>query len=69
MLVWVACAAVAGDIGAAWPLAVAVAAEFLNEGLDRLRTGSWRWPDTIQDVVNSVLWPAVLFALARAGVI
>ncbi len=61
--------AVAGDVGAIWPLAVAIAAELANETLDRLRTGSWRIADTTQDIVNSVLWPVVLFTLARVGVI
>jgi len=67
--VWVAGIVAAGDLAAAWPLAVAVAAELANEVLDRLRTGSWRWRDTIGDVVNSVVWPTVLFALARAQLI
>ena len=69
MLIWIVGVAVAGDIGAIWPLAVAIAAELANETLDRLRTGSWRIADTTQDIVNSVLWPVVLFTLARAGVI
>lgn len=69
MIVWVAGIAVAGDVGAVWPLALTVAAELLNELFDRVRTGSWRVADTVQDIVNSVLWPAVLFALARGGVI
>ena len=69
MLIWVACVVVAGDIGAIWPLAMVVAAELFNEVLDRLRAGSWRVVDTVQDIVNSVLWPAILFGLARVGVI
>ncbi len=69
MVVWVAGVIVAGDIGAVWPLVVAVAAELANEVLDRFRNGSWRVRDTLADVVNSVLWPGVLFALARAGII
>ena len=69
MLIWIVGVAVAGDIGAIWPLAVAIAAELANETLDRLRTGSWRIADTTQDIVNSVLWPVVLFTLARVGVI
>ncbi len=69
MLIWIVGVAVAGDVGAIWPLAVAIAAELANETLDRLRTGSWRIADTTQDIVNSVLWPVVLFTLARVGVI
>ncbi len=69
MLIWIVGVAVAGDIGAIWPLVVAIVAELANETLDRLRTGSWRIADTTQDIVNSVLWPVVLFTLARVGVI
>ncbi|MBD8546130.1 hypothetical protein [Sphingomonas sp. CFBP 8760] len=69
MLIWIVGVAVAGDIGAIWPLVVAIVAELANETLDRLRTGSWRIADTTQDIVNSVLWPVVLFTLARIGVI
>jgi predicted membrane-bound spermidine synthase len=69
MVIWVAGVAIAGDVGAAWPLAVVIVAELFNEVLDRLRSGSWRIADTMQDIVNSVLWPVVLFTLARTGVI
>ena len=69
MLIWIVGVALAGDVGAIWPLAVAIVAELANEGLDRLRTGSWRIADTVQDIVNSLLWPVVLFTLARVGVI
>ncbi|MDP1027285.1 hypothetical protein Q5H91_08680 [Sphingomonas sp. KR1UV-12] len=69
MLIWVVGVAVAGDVGAIWPLALCIAAELVNEVFDRVRTGSWRVADTTQDIVNSVLWPVVLFTLARTGVI
>jgi hypothetical protein len=69
MLIWVAGVAVAGDVGAGWPLVVVVVAELVNEVFDRVRVGSWRIADTSQDIVNSVLWPVVLFVLARTGVI
>jgi hypothetical protein len=59
----------AGDVGALWPLLVCIAAELVNEVFDRVRTGSWRIADTVQDIVNSVIWPVVLFSLARTGVI
>jgi hypothetical protein len=61
--------AIAGDVGALWPLLVCIAAELVNEVFDRVRTGSWRIADTVQDIVNSVIWPVVLFTLARTGVI
>jgi hypothetical protein len=67
MVIWVAGVLVAGDIGALWPLLLVIAAELLNEGFDRLRTGSWRWRDTVQDIVHSVLWPSLLFGCARLG--
>lgn len=69
MIIWVAGVAVAGDVGAVWPLALVIAAELVNEVFDRVRVGSWRIVDTIQDIVNSVLWPVVLFTLARAGIV
>lgn len=69
MVIWVAGVAVAGDLGAVWPLLLCVAAELANEVLDRFRSGSWRIRDTLGDIVNSVLWPAVLFTLARAGAV
>ena len=69
MVIWVVGVAIAGDLGAVWPLVLAIAAELANEVLDRLRSESWRIADTLQDIVNSVLWPVVLFTLARFGVI
>ena len=69
MVIWVVCVLIAGDMGAWWPLAAVTAAELFNEVLDRLREGSWRVPDTIADIVNSVFWPLVLFTLARAGLV
>ena len=69
MVVWVVAVAIAGDMGAVWPLALVIAAELGNEVLDRLRVGSWRIADTLQDIVNSVLWPVILFTLARTGVV
>ena len=67
MVIWLGCVLVAGSIAALWPLLVVIAAELFNECLDRWRVGSWRIADTIADIVNSVLWPVVLFGLARAG--
>ena len=69
MLIWVAGVVAAGDVAAWWPLVLVTIAELANEVLDRLRVGSWRVKDTVQDIVNSVFWPAVLFGLARSGVI
>lgn len=43
------------------PLLVVIVVEVANEVLDRIHYGSWRWPDTTVDFVNTVFWPAVLF--------
>lgn len=42
------------------PLASVIVAELLNEWLDRLFWGSWRWDDTIQDVFSTLFWPVIL---------
>lgn len=69
LAIWVTGIAIAGDVGAWWPLALCWGAELANEGLDRLRNGDWRWRDTLGDVANSVLWPTILFGLARGGIL
>ena len=48
------------SLGSLVPLAVVVAAEAFNEIMDRLLFGSWRWPDTSLDIVNTLLWPTVI---------
>ncbi len=35
-------------------------AEIANEVLDRLETGSWRWADTLSDVVLTLMWPCAI---------
>ncbi|WOK37135.1 hypothetical protein [Sphingomonas sp. C3-2] len=47
------------------PLLIVIAAEAANEYFDRLSTGSWRWDDTVHDILFTLLWPAILFTLAR----
>jgi hypothetical protein len=42
------------------PLSVVCAAEFLNELLERIAYGSWRWLDTSSDFANTLFWPVVL---------
>lgn len=42
------------------PFAVVVALELLNEVIDRITHGSWRWSDTISDVCNTLFWPLVI---------
>lgn len=45
-------------------LAIVFWAEMANELLDRLATGSWRWADTLSDVVLTLMWPAAITALS-----
>lgn len=53
------------SLGSLVPLAFVVVAELGNEIIDRLHYGSWRWPDTSMDVLNTLLWPAVLSLAIR----
>jgi len=46
------------------PLACVAAAELINEIFDRLHKGRWM-PDTTSDVINTLLWPVLIFALLR----
>lgn len=39
--------------------------ELLNEGIERLYYGTWRWEDTLADIALSVFWPAAITALGR----
>lgn len=43
------------------PLAVVALAELANEVLDRMYWGSWRWDDTLLDILNTMFWPTMLF--------
>ncbi|MCC2980675.1 MULTISPECIES: hypothetical protein [unclassified Sphingomonas] len=47
------------------PLACVVVLQVLNECIDRYNHGSWRWPDTIGDTLNTLFWPTVLFVGLR----
>ena len=47
------------------PLACVVVLQVINECVDRYNHGSWRWPDTIADTVNTLFWPTVLFVGLR----
>ncbi|KQX26181.1 MULTISPECIES: hypothetical protein [unclassified Sphingomonas] len=46
------------------PLACIYLAEALNELLDRLNHGRWM-PDTGSDILNTIFWPTIIFAMAR----
>ena len=47
------------------PFLVVLVAELANEVLDRLSYGSWRWEDTLLDIVNTLFWPFVLMVGLR----
>ena len=53
------------SLGTFVPLSVVVAAEGANEVLDRMHYGSWRWPDTTADLVNTLFWPTVICLAVR----
>lgn len=53
------------SLGSFVPLSVVALAEFANEVLDRLHYGSWRWPDTLSDVANTLFWPIVICLAVR----
>lgn len=47
------------------PLAIVVALAFLNEVADFAEAGPWDPLESGLDFANSVVWPAILFLLAR----
>ena len=48
------------SLGSFVPLSFVVLAEAANEIMDRLHFGSWRWPDTLADIANTLFWPLVI---------
>ncbi|MCU6452862.1 hypothetical protein LPN01_02095 [Sphingomonas sp. A2-49] len=48
------------SLGSFVPWSLVVLAEAFNEVMDRLHFGSWRWPDTTADIVNTLFWPTVI---------
>lgn len=42
------------------PLLAVFVAAVGKEVMDRLAFGSWRWDDTLLDLVNTLFWPLVL---------
>jgi hypothetical protein len=47
------------------PLMVVVALECVNEIVDRIAHGAWRWPDTLGDAAATWFWPFVIAAFLR----
>ena len=48
------------SLGSFVPWSLVVLAEAFNEVMDRLQFGSWRWDDTLLDIVNTLFWPTVI---------
>lgn len=46
-------------------LMLVILLEGANEIMDRLYAGSWRWPDTSRDIVNTLFWPVTIFLVQR----
>lgn len=53
------------SLGTWVPLTVVVLAEFANEVMDRIIYASWRWPDTLSDVVHTLFWPVAICLAVR----
>ena len=53
------------SLGTFVPLSAVAAAEFANEVMDRLYFGSWRWPDTLSDIANTLFWPSIICLAVR----
>lgn len=53
------------SLGTFIPLSIVILAEMFNEIMDRLNFGSWRWPDTVSDVINTLFWPVVICLAVR----
>lgn len=53
------------NLGSFIPFAIVLVLELANESVDRLNHGSWRWPDTMSDVGNTLFWPFVLSLAIR----
>lgn len=53
------------SLGTFVPLGAVMLAEAANELLDRITYHSWRWPDTLADIANTLFWPAVICLAVR----
>lgn len=51
--------------GSALALATVLAAELGNEVMNRLYWGSWRWDDTLRDIVVTLFWPLACVAVSK----
>jgi hypothetical protein len=65
LIIWlVAAIAIARPLSSPIPLSLVYAAELGNEVLDRLNHGRWM-PDTAGDVINTVVWPTLIWLTLR----
>lgn len=53
------------QLGSFIPFAAVLTLELLNEVMDRINHGSWRWEDTIGDLASTLFWPFVLSLAIR----
>lgn len=52
-------------LGSFIPFTAVLALELLNEAIDRINMGSWRWDDTLSDIAHTLFWPFVLSLAIR----
>lgn len=48
------------SLGSFVPFLAVLVLELANEMIDYINHGSWRWPDTLGDVINTLFWPLIL---------
>jgi len=40
-------------------------AELFNELMNKLHNGTWHWPDTREDIILTLFWPVMCYAVSR----
>ena len=66
LAIFVAAAVILKRKGRSWiPLAVVVALALGNELIDYGYSARWEIQSSIKDVINTILWPAILSIIAR----
>jgi hypothetical protein len=53
--------------GSVVALSMVLLAELGNEVMNRLYWGSWRWDDTLADIVTRLFWPVLCLAVSWFG--
>jgi len=68
MLIYLACQVLMGTRrGSLAAIMITVVLVLGHEALNRLHHGSWRWADTSQDLVLSLFWPTMCYAVSSFG--